>query len=67
MSENFEADTVNYREEILRLVAEGKIKHTSKRLPMRLLDEQLDETNEHITNTLIRQLCELLTSLELEG
>ena len=30
MSENFEADTVNYREEILRLVAEGKIKHTTK-------------------------------------
>ena len=34
---------------------------------MRLLDEQLDEINEHITNTLIGQLSEFLTFLELEG
>ena len=75
MSENFEADTVNYREEILRLVAEGKIKHTTKfiekasdetleKIYKGYIAKQLDETNE-ITSTLIGQLSELLTSLEL--
>ena len=39
MSENVEADTVNYREEILRLVAEGKIKHTTK-----FVEKASDET-----------------------
>ena len=76
MSENFEADTVNYREEILRLVAEGKIKHTTKfvekasdetleKMYKGYIAKQLDETNEKITSTLIGQLSELLTSLEL--
>ena len=70
-----EAD-VNYREEILRLVAEGKIKHTTKyvekasdetlkKIYKSYVAQQLDETNEQITNTLITQLSELLTSLEL--
>ena len=55
---------VNYRKEILRLVAEGKIKHTTKfvekasdetleKIYKNYLTKQLDETNEHITNTLI--------------
>ena len=39
MSENFEADMVNYREEILRLVAEGKIKHMTK-----FIEKASDET-----------------------
>ena len=61
-----EAD-VNYREEILRLVAEGKIKHTTKyvekasdekleKIYKSYVAKQLDETNEQITNTLITQL-----------
>ena len=76
MSENFETDSVNYREEILRLVAEGKIKHTTKyvekasdetleKIYKNYVAKQLDETNDHIANTLIKQLSELLTSLEL--
>ena len=76
MSEDFEADTVNYREEILRLVAKGKIKHTTKyvekasdetleKIYKGYVAKQLDETNEQITNTLIKQLSELLTSLGL--
>ena len=74
MSEE-EAD-VNYREEILRLVSEGKIKHTTKyvekasnetleKFYKSYVAKQLDETNERITNTLITQLSELLTSLEM--
>ena len=71
-----EGETVNYREEVLRLVAEGKIKQTTKyvekasyetleKIYKNDLMKQLDETNEHIANTLIKQLSELLTSLEL--
>ena len=67
---------MNYREEILRLVAEGKIKHTTKfiekasdetleKIYRGYIAKQLDETNEKITSTLIGQLSELLTSLEL--
>ena len=69
-------EVVNYREEILRLVAEGKIKHTTKyverssdktleKIYKNYLCKQLDETNEQITNTLIKQLSDLMTSLEL--
>ena len=69
---------VNYREEILRLVAEGKIKHTIatkfvekasdetlEKVYKIYLTKQLDETNERIANTLIKQLSDLMTSLEL--
>ena len=65
-----------YREEVPRLVAEGKIKHTAKyvekssdetveKIYKNYLTKQLDETNDHITDTLIKQLSELMTSLEL--
>ena len=71
-----EVETVNYREEVLRLVAEGKIKQTTKyvekasdetleKIYKNYLTKQLDETNEHIADTLIKQLSELMTSLEL--
>ena len=67
---------VNYREETLRLVAEGKIKHTTKfvekafdetleKVYKNYLTKQLDETHEQIANTLIKQLSDLMTSLEL--
>ena len=67
---------MNYSEEILRLIAEGKIKHTTKyvekasdeileKIYKNYLAKQLDETNEQITNTLIKQLSDLMTSLEL--
>ena len=69
-------ETVNYREEVLRLVAEGKIKQTAKyvekasdeaveKIYKNYLTKQLDETNDHIADTLIKQLSELMTSLEL--
>ena len=69
-------EVVNYREEILRLVAEGKIQHTTKyvekasdetleKIYKGYLAKQLDETNEQITNTLIKQLSDLMTSFEL--
>ena len=75
MSEE-EVETINYREEVLRLVSEGKIKQTAKSIekaPDEILEKiyknylakQLDETNEHIADTLIKQLSELMTSLEL--
>ena len=76
MSEEGETQEVNYREEVLRLVAEGKIKQTTKyvekaseetleKIYKNYLTKQLDETNEHIADTLIKQLSELMTSLEL--
>ena len=75
MSEE-EGETVSYREEVLRLVAESKIKHTTKHIEKpsdetvekiykNYLTKQLDETNDHIADTLIKQLSELMTSLEL--
>ena len=76
MSKEEEEETVNYREEVLRLVAEGKIKHTAKyvekasdetveKIYKSYLTKQLDETNDHIADTLMKQLSELMTSLEL--
>ena len=67
---------MNHLEEILRLVAEGKIKHTTKFIEKDsdetlennykgYIAKQLDETNEQITNTLIKQLSDLMVSLEL--
>ena len=55
---------VNYREEVLRLIAEGKIKHrvkyvekasdeTVEKMYKSYLTKQLDETNDHIADTLI--------------
>ena len=75
MSEE-EGETVSYREEVLRLVAEGKIKHTTKyverasdetveKIYKNYLMKQLDENNDYIVDTLIKQLSELMTSLEL--
>ena len=74
MKENQEE--INYREEILRLIAEGKIKLTTKyvekasdetleKIYKNYVAKQLDETNEQITKILINQLSELLTSLEM--
>ena len=71
-----EEPIVNYREEILRLVSEGKIKHTTKyvekqsdesleKIYRNYIARQLDETNEQIAKTLIDQISELLTSLEM--
>ena len=71
-----EQENVNYREEVLRLVNEGKIKRTEKyvekatdetleKIYKNYLAKQLDETNEHITNTLIGQISELMTRLNL--
>ena len=59
-----EEETVNYREEVLRLVAQGKIKQTTKyvekasdetleKIYKNYLTKQLDETNEHIADTLM--------------
>ena len=67
---------VNNREEILRLVTKGKIKHTTmyvekasdetlEKIYKNYVTRQLDEVNEQITNTLIKQLFDLMTSLEL--
>ena len=74
--EKVKRETGNYREEVLRLIAEGKIKHTTKyvekasdetveKIYKNYLTKQLDETNYHIADTLIKQLSELMTSLEL--
>ena len=73
-----EEEPVDYREEVLRLIAEGKIKHTTKyvektsdetlesiKIYKAYVTKQLDETNEQITKTLIDQLSELLSSLEM--
>ena len=69
IEENQEEKIVNYREEILRLVSEGKIKHTTKyvekasdetleKIYKNYIAKQLDETNELIANTLIEQMSE---------
>ena len=73
--EKVKRETGNYREEVLRLIAEGKIKHTTKyvekpsdetveKVYKNYLTKQLDETNDHIADTLIKQLSELMKSLE---
>ena len=77
MSEEEEGrETVNYREEVLRLVAEGEIRHTAKygekspdekveKIYRDYIAKNLEETNDHITSTLIKQLSGLMTTLEL--
>ena len=63
--------TLNYREEVIKLINEGKIKHTLKwakkasdekleKIYANYLTSQLDETNEHIADTLIKQLPGLI-------
>ena len=67
---------VNYRKEILHLVVEEKIKHTTKyvekasdktleKIYKNYVTKQLDKVNEQIINTLIKRLSDLMTSLEL--
>ena len=69
-------ESVTYREEVLRLVAEGKIRHTAEyvekspdekveRIFRDYIAKNLEETNDHITNTLIKELSGLMTTLEL--
>ena len=71
-----EEPIVNYREEVLRLFEQGKIRRTVKYVEKQsdeslekiykdYIAKQLDETNEQITSTLIDQLSELLTFLEM--
>ena len=69
-------ETVNYREEVLRLVAERNIRHTAKYVEKSpdekvekiygdYIAKNMEETNDHITNALIKQLSELMTTLKL--
>ena len=71
-----EETTINYREEVLRLANERKIRNTVKyvekasdetleKIYKDYLAKQLHKTNEHVADTLIRQLSELMTHLEL--
>ena len=71
-----EQETINFREEVLRLVNEGKIKRTVKyvekatdetleKMYKNYLAKQLDETNGHVADTPIRQISELMTQLDL--
>ena len=71
-----EEENVNYRDEALRLVAEGKIRHTTKyvekafhetveNIYKNFLTKQLDETNEVITGMLVQQISDLTIYLEL--
>ena len=63
MSEEEVETTINYREEIIRLVGEGKISHTNKfiekasdetleKIYKNYLAKQLDETNETLPTRL---------------
>ena len=72
----FEEENVNYRDELLRLVAEGKIRHTTKyvgkasdetveKIYKNYMAKQMDETNEVVTNTLVKQISDLMIYLEL--
>ena len=74
MSDN--EDAVNYKDEMLRLVAEGKIRHTTKyvekasdetveKIYKNYMAKQMDETNEVVTNTLVKQISDLMIYLEL--
>ena len=69
-------ETPMYKEELLRLVAEKKIKHTAKYIE-NATDEvlkknyedykrqELDEVNEKVTGVLITKLSELMVNLDL--
>ena len=67
-------DEIDYREEVLKLVEEGKIKRTVKYIEKQsdeslekmykaYIVKELDETNERIANTLIDQTLNLLGSM----
>ena len=71
-----EDETPAYKEELLRLVAEKKIKHTAKYIESatdetlkKIYDDyklqELDEVNEKVTDVLITKLSELMVNLEL--
>ena len=71
-----EEQDVNYRDEVLRLVAEGKVRHTTKyaekasdetveKMYKNYMTKQMDETNEVVRNTLIKQISDLMIYLEL--
>ena len=65
-----------YKEELLRLVAEKKIKHTAKYIENATEEtlkkiyedyqsKELDEVNEKVTDVLITKLSELMANLDL--
>ena len=65
-----------YKEELLRLIAEKKIKHTTKYIESATDEtlkkiygdyklQELDEVNEKVTDVLISKLSELMVNLEL--
>ena len=76
-SEENDNTTLNYREEVLKLINVGKIKHTVKwaekasdgkqleKTYANYLASQLDETNEHIVEALITQFSGLMEKLDL--
>ena len=66
---------MSYREELLRLVAEKKIKHTAKYIEnateetlKKIYDykrQELDEVNDEVTGVLITKISELMMKLDL--
>ena len=69
-------EQTSYREELLRLVAEKKIKHTSKYIEnateemlKKIYDDykrqELDEVNDKVTGVLITKISELMMKLDL--
>ena len=71
-----EGESSIYREELLRLVAEKKIKHTSKYIEnateetlKKIYDDykrqELDEVNDKVTGVLITKISELMMKLDL--
>ena len=71
-----EDEQTSYREDLLRLVAEKKIKHTAKYIEnateetlKKIYDEyqwqELDEVNDKVTGVLITKISELMMKLDL--
>ena len=71
-----EVEDVNYRDKVLRLVAERKIRQTTKyvekasdetveKIYKNYLTKQMDETNGVIAGTLVKQISDLMIYLEL--
>ena len=71
-----EDEQTSYREELLRLVAEKKIKHTSKYIEnateetlKKIYDDykrqELDEVNDKVTGVRITKISELMMKLDL--